>query len=172
MARAISSPGRVLKRRFPEVASGAALPTEDRGKRPVRRQGPHPPEISTTALRGRDPLPLDYLTRTAFLGSSGRISGVSTLREGSRRLANMAATAAPTRSAGFGDPPLGQTRPIETAQAFERALGARRRQLQGLGPNDDINPCAAKSALAPRPTCSSDTCPFSLASRRAYIVST
>src|SRR3990172_1092624 len=37
-------------------------------------------------------------------------------------------------------------RAIQTAQEFERALGAPRRQLPGLGPDDDINPLRREAA--------------------------
>lgn len=37
-------------------------------------------------------------------------------------------------------------RAIQTAQEFERALGCPRRQLAGLGPDDDINPLRREAA--------------------------
>src|SRR3990172_9952216 len=37
-------------------------------------------------------------------------------------------------------------RPIQTAPEFQRALGAPRRQLPGLGPDDDINPLRREAA--------------------------
>ncbi|HSF20079.1 MAG TPA: phosphohistidine phosphatase SixA [Vicinamibacteria bacterium] len=37
-------------------------------------------------------------------------------------------------------------RAVQTAQEFERALGCPRRQLAGLGPNDDINPLRREAA--------------------------
>ncbi len=37
-------------------------------------------------------------------------------------------------------------RAIQTAQEFERALGCPRRQLPGLGPDDDINPLRREAA--------------------------
>jgi phosphohistidine phosphatase len=37
-------------------------------------------------------------------------------------------------------------RAIQTAQEFERALGCPRRQLVGIGPDDDINPLRREAA--------------------------
>jgi phosphohistidine phosphatase len=37
-------------------------------------------------------------------------------------------------------------RAVQTAQEFERALGCPRRQLHGLGPDDDINPLRREAA--------------------------
>ncbi|MGH9321219.1 MAG: phosphohistidine phosphatase SixA [Vicinamibacteria bacterium] len=37
-------------------------------------------------------------------------------------------------------------RAIQTAQEFERELGCNRRQLPGLGPDDDINPLRREAA--------------------------
>ena len=37
-------------------------------------------------------------------------------------------------------------RAVQTAQEFERALGCPRRQMTGIGPNDDINPLRREAA--------------------------
>ena len=47
-------------------------------------------------------------------------------------------------------------RAIQTAQEFERALGCPRRQVRGLGPDDDINPVRREGTCAADPLQSSE----------------
>src|SRR3989304_2783050 len=54
--------------------------------------------------------------------------------------------AAPLGGRVAGNRHSGRLRAIQTAQEFERALGAPRRQLPGLGPDDDINPLRREAA--------------------------